>query len=176
MSAPIAGRVVKLGDDVNTDMILPGQYLNLTEPVELGPHLLETYYDPDVPRRVRAGDILVAGRNCGTGSSREQAQLALIGRGVTAVVAVSFARIFQRNCLNLGILAVEHPEAAAAIEDGDALTIDLAAGRMHWTGGDAVLPVQPPFVTDMLSRGGIVGWVQGRLADRRPVHDEEPAS
>jgi 3-isopropylmalate/(R)-2-methylmalate dehydratase small subunit len=167
MSDSITGRVVKLGDDVNTDMILPGAYLNMTEPEELGPHLLETYHDPEVPRRVTAGDILVAGRNCGTGSSREQAQLAMIGRGVSAIVAVSFARIFQRNCLNLGILAVEHPEAAAAIHDGDTLTIDLAAGRMRWADGEAVLPVQPAFVADMLSRGGIVGWVQGRLAEQQ---------
>jgi 3-isopropylmalate/(R)-2-methylmalate dehydratase small subunit len=165
MSDPIRGRVVRLGDDVNTDMILPGQYLNLLEPEELGPHLLETYTDPEVPKRVTAGDILVAGTNCGTGSSREQAQLALIGRGVAAIVAVSFARIFQRNCLNLGVLAIEHPDAAA-IADGDTLTIDLAAGRMSWTGGEATLPVQPPFVTDMLDRGGIVGWVRGRLQEQ----------
>jgi 3-isopropylmalate/(R)-2-methylmalate dehydratase small subunit len=166
MSAPIRGRVVRLGDDVNTDMILPGQYLNLMEPEELGPHLLETYYDPEVPKRVAAGDILVAGRNCGTGSSREQAQLALLGRGVAAIVAVSFARIFQRNCLNLGLLAIENAEAAAAVQDGDTLTIDLATGRLSWDGGEAVLPVQPAFVTDMLDRGGIVGWVRGRLAER----------
>jgi 3-isopropylmalate/(R)-2-methylmalate dehydratase small subunit len=165
MSAPIQGRVVRLGDDVNTDMFLPGQYLNLLEPSELGPHLLETYHDPSVPERVTAGDILVAGTNCGTGSSREQAQLALIGRGVAAIVAVSFARIFQRNCLNLGVLAIEHPDAAL-IGDGDTLTIDLAGGRMRWSDGEAGLPVQPPFVADMLARGGIVGWVQQRLAEK----------
>jgi 3-isopropylmalate/(R)-2-methylmalate dehydratase small subunit len=105
--AVISGRVVRIGDDVDTDVMLPGAYLNITDPQELGTHLLETYSDPEVGKRIEAGDILVAGRNCGMGSSREHAPLAMIGRGVQAVVAVSFARIFQRNCINLGLLAIE---------------------------------------------------------------------
>lgn len=166
MSGPITGRVVRLGDDVNTDVMLPGAYLNLTEPAELGPHLLETYPDADVGRRIAPGDILVAGRNCGTGSSREHAQLAMRGRGIAAIVAVSFARIFQRNCLNLGLLAIEQPDVVAAVSDGEYLTIDLAAGRIRWDGGEAALPSQPQFVQDMLASGGIVGWVQQRLTQR----------
>lgn len=166
MPGPISGRVVKLGDDVNTDMMLPGSYLNMTEPSELGPHLLETYHDPSVPARIQRGDILVAGRNCGTGSSREHAQLAALGRGVSAIVAVSFARIFQRNCLNVGLLAIEHAEAAAAVRDGDTLTIDTAAGLLTWTDGQATLPVQPPFVQEMIASGGIVGWVRKRLEEQ----------
>jgi 3-isopropylmalate dehydratase small subunit len=160
----ISGRVVKVGDDLNTDVILPGAYLNLTEPEELGPHLLETYPDPSVPGRIARGDILVAGRNCGSGSSREQAQRALIGRGVAAVVAVSFARIFHRNCINLGLPAIEQPEAAAAVADGETLTIDLDGGRLTWEGGEAAIPPQPPFIAEMLAAGGIVGWVREQLA------------
>jgi 3-isopropylmalate/(R)-2-methylmalate dehydratase small subunit len=166
MSEPIVGRVVKIGDDVNTDMIIPGGYLNMYTPEGLGPHLLETYTDPSVPERLTAGDIIVAGRNCGSGSSREQAQLAIMGRGVQALVAESFARIFQRNCLNLGVLAIQHAEAARAIQDGDTLTIDLDGARMAWSGGEAELPVQPEFVQDMLALGGIVGWVRKRLAEK----------
>lgn len=162
----VQGPVVRLGDDVNTDVMLAGRYLNLTDPVELGGHLLETYHDPTVPERVVPGTILVAGRNCGMGSSREQAQLALQGRGVAAVVAESFARIFQRNCLNVGLLAVEHAGAAGALRDGQTLTIDLAAGRLTWDGGEGELPPQPPFVQELLTEGGIVGWVRKRLAER----------
>jgi len=167
MKGPITGRVVRLGDDVNTDMMLPGAYLNLTEPEDLAPHLLETYHDPEVPRRIQRGDILVAGRNCGTGSSREHAQLAAMGRGISAIVAVSFARIFQRNCLNVGLLAIENAEAAAAVTDGDELTIDLQAGELRWSTGTVVLPPQPPFVQEMIDSGGIVGWVQKRLKERQ---------
>lgn len=167
MKSPITGRVVRLGDDVNTDMMLPGAYLNLTEPEDLAPHLLETYHDPEVPRRIQRGDILVAGRNCGTGSSREHAQLAAMGRGISAIVAVSFARIFQRNCLNVGLLAIENAEAAAAVQDGDELTIDLGAGELRWSGGTVLLPPQPPFVQEMIDSGGIVGWVRKRLEEQR---------
>jgi 3-isopropylmalate dehydratase small subunit len=162
----ITGRVVRIGDDVDTDVMLPGKYLNVTDPEELAPHLLETYSDPEVGRRIAPGDVIVAGRNCGMGSSREHAPLAMIGRGVQAVVAESFARIFQRNCINLGLLAIEQPEAARALRDGDEVTIDTAAGRITWEGGEASLPPQPPFIQEMLARGGIVEWARHRLAER----------
>jgi 3-isopropylmalate/(R)-2-methylmalate dehydratase small subunit len=164
--AVISGRVVRIGDDVDTDVMLPGAYLNITDPAELGTHLLETYSDPEVSRRIEPGDILVAGRNCGMGSSREHAPLAMIGRGVQAVVAVSFARIFQRNCINLGLLAIEQPEAATALRDGDTVTIDTGAGRIAWDGGEAGLPPQPPFIQDMIAQGGIVPWARRRLQER----------
>ena len=166
MTGLITGRVVKLGDNVNTDVMLPGAYLNLTEPSELGPHLLETYEDPDLARRIAPGDIIVAGRNCGSGSSREHAQLAMLGRGVTAVVAASFARIFQRNCLNLGLLAIEQPDVVAAVADGDELRIDLASGRISWPHGSVAVPSQPSFVEEMIARGGIVNWVRHRLQEQ----------
>lgn len=162
----IRGRVVRIGDDVDTDVMLPGAYLNITDPAELGTHLLETYSDPDVGGRIAPGDVLVAGRNCGLGSSREHAPLAMIGRGVQAVVAVSFARIFQRNCINLGLLAIEQPEAATAMRDGDTVTIDTRAGRIAWDGGEARLPPHPPFIQDLLAQGGIVAWARRRLEER----------
>jgi 3-isopropylmalate/(R)-2-methylmalate dehydratase small subunit len=162
----VEGRVVRIGDDVDTDVMLPGAYLNITDPEELGRHLLETYSDPDVGRRIEPGDVLVAGRNCGMGSSREHAPLAMIGRGIQAVIAVSFARIFQRNCINLGLLAIEQPDAAAALRDGDTVTIDTAGGRITWAGGEAAMPPQPPFIRELLACGGIVPWARQRLAER----------
>jgi 3-isopropylmalate dehydratase small subunit len=162
----LSGRVVRIGDDVDTDVMLPGAYLNITDPQELGAHLLETYSDPEVGRRIAPGDIIVAGRNCGMGSSREHAPMAMIGRGVQAVVAVSFARIFQRNCMNLGLPAIEQPEAAAALRDGDTVTIDAGAGRITWSDGEAEMPPQPPFIQELLASGGIVAWARQRLAER----------
>jgi len=165
MSAPISGRVVRLGDDVDTDVILPGAYLNLTDPEELGRHLLETY-DPEVAAKVAPGDVIVAGRNMGMGSSREHAVLALKGRGVQAVVADSFARIFLRNCLNLGLPAIAHPEAAAALRDGETVEVDLEHGLLAGETERWTLPRQPPFLTDLLHDGGLVPWVRRRLSQR----------
>jgi 3-isopropylmalate/(R)-2-methylmalate dehydratase small subunit len=158
----IEGRVVRLGDDVNTDVIIPGAYLNLTDPEELGQHLLEGY-DPEVAARVSAGDVLVAGRNMGAGSSREHAVLAMRGRGVQAVIAESFARIFLRNCLNLGLPAIEHPDAARALAAGERVRLDLAAGTLAGEHDCWALPPQPPFLTELLADGGLVPWVRRRL-------------
>lgn len=163
----LEGRVVRVGDDVNTDLVLPGQYLNLTAPEDLGQHLFEGY-DPEVGRAIEAGDIVVAGRDFGSGSSREQAPVALLARGVQAVVAASFARIFLRNALNLGLLAVESPEVAAACETGDHLRIDAEAGRIvRVEGGQFAIPPHPPFVRDLVGMGGLIPWVRRRLEDRR---------
>ncbi len=162
----IEGRVVRLGDDVNTDNILPGPYLNLTDPVELGRHLLETY-PGGVGERVREGDVLVGGRNFGMGSSREQAQVALLARGVQAIVAVGFARIFLRNCINLGLPVVESPEAAAALEDGEIVRLDLGGGTVGGRGGEWSIPAQPPFIAELIDAGGLVPWVRSRLAAQK---------
>jgi 3-isopropylmalate dehydratase small subunit len=162
----IEGRVVRLGDDVNTDNILPGPYLNLTDPQELGRHLLETY-PGGVGEQVREGDVLVGGRNFGMGSSREQAQLALRARGVQAIVAAGFARIFLRNCINLGLPVVESPEAAAALREGEIVRIDLDAGAVRGKAGEWSIPAQPPFIAELIGEGGLVPWVRRRLTERR---------
>jgi 3-isopropylmalate/(R)-2-methylmalate dehydratase small subunit len=158
----IEGRALRLGDDVNTDNMLPGAYLNLTDPVELGSHLLETY-PGDVGSRIRPGDILVAGENCGVGSSREQAQLAILGRGVQAIIAASFARIFLRNCINVGLPVAESPEAVATIQDGDLIQVDLTRGHIARGQHGYQIPPQPPFIADMVEAGGLVEWVRTRL-------------
>ena len=158
----ISGRVVRLGDDVDTDVLLPGAYLNVTDAEELGRHLLEGY-DPEVAARVAPGDVIVAGRNMGAGSSREHAVIALQARGVQAVVAESFARIFLRNCLNLGLPAIEQAEAARALADGETVRLDLAAGTVQGAAGTWSLPPQPPFLQELLADGGLVPWVRHRL-------------
>lgn len=164
----IRGRVVRIGDDVDTDVMLPGAYLNLSDPASLAPHLLETY-DPQIAARIAPGDVIVAGRNCGTGSSREHAPLAMLGRGVQALIAESFARIFLRNCINLGLPAVEHAEAARALRDGQIVTLDLEGGRIRSGAREWTLPPQPPFIADLVAAGGLVPWVQARLAGRSSV-------
>jgi 3-isopropylmalate/(R)-2-methylmalate dehydratase small subunit len=158
----IEGRAVVLGDDVNTDNILPGAYLNLTDPADLGEHLLETY-PGDVAQRIRPGDILVAGENFGMGSSREQAQIAILARGVQAIVAASFARIFLRNCINVGLPVAESREASAAIADGDIVRIDLPAGTIARRANRFAIPPQPAFVAEIVDAGGLVPWARARL-------------
>jgi 3-isopropylmalate/(R)-2-methylmalate dehydratase small subunit len=173
VSPAISGRVTRIGDDVNTDVIIPGAYLNVTDPAVLGEHLLEGY-DPAVAARVAAGDILVAGSNMGGGSSREHAVLAIQGRGVQAIIAVSFARIFLRNCLNLGLPVVEHPDAARALADGELVELDLEAGRLRGAAASWTLAPQPPFLRDLLSEGGLVPWVRRRLSESTHESSRSP--
>ena len=178
MSAgPLRGRVVRLGDDVDTDAIIPGPYLNLTDPAGLGEHLLEGY-DPELSRRIAPGDILVAGENFGCGSSREQAPVAILARGVGAVIAASYARIFLRNAINLGLLAIESREASAGLLEGDAVDIDLAQGVIAGErSGSFAVPPTPPFVAQIIAQGGLVPWVRRRLEERSAAGggvDHEP--
>jgi 3-isopropylmalate/(R)-2-methylmalate dehydratase small subunit len=164
-SAPrFAGRVVRLGDDVNTDAILPGPYLNLTDPEQLGAHLLETY-DAALGAAIEPGDVLVAGANFGCGSSREQAPVAILARGVRAIVASSFSRIFLRNAINLGLPVLESAEAAATLTHGETITVDLGARTIEASGGRCfTTPAAAPFINDLLAAGGIVAWTRSRLA------------
>jgi 3-isopropylmalate/(R)-2-methylmalate dehydratase small subunit len=166
VTAPIRGRVVRIGHDVDTDVMLPGAYLNLSDRESLAPHLFENY-DPAIAAQIASGDVIVAGRNCGTGSSREHAPLAMLGRGVQAIIAESFARIFLRNCINLGLPVVEHEAAARALRDGEIVTLDLEAGWIRSDAGEWTLPPRPAFIAHLLEAGGLVPWVQTRLAARR---------
>jgi 3-isopropylmalate/(R)-2-methylmalate dehydratase small subunit len=160
----VTGRVVRLADDVNTDLVLAGEYLNITDPDTLATHLLERF-EPPVADRIGPGTILLAGRAFGGGSSREQAVLALVARGVGALVAASFARIFFRNAVNLGLPAVECPDAWRDVADGDELTVDLAAGTLARPDGTVwSFPAPSPFVADLLAVGGLEEWTRRRLA------------
>jgi 3-isopropylmalate/(R)-2-methylmalate dehydratase small subunit len=164
MSTTFQGRIHRFGDEVNTDVILPGRYLSLRRPEELGRHCMEGL-DPDFVNRVRPGDILAVGRNFGCGSSREHAVIALKAAGITAIVAVSAARIFFRNAVNLGLPVITCPDAAAALREGEEARIDLdtnsvSQGGRTWEGaalGDEVRAI--------LAAGGLVQRVRQALAN-----------
>src|SRR5512145_790682 len=131
----VTGRAWKYGDNVNTDVIFPGKYTySLTDPGEIAAHALEDL-DASFAGQVQPGDVVVAGRNWGCGSSREQAATCLKWTGVGAVVAVSFARIFYRNAINNGLPAIVCPDAVAALESGQMLAIDLAQGTISCPAG-----------------------------------------
>ena len=159
----LRGRVWKYGDSVNTDVIFPGKYTyTLRTLEEIKPHALEDL-DPEFARNVRAGDIIVAGRNWGCGSSREQAATCLVANGVGCVVAASFSRIFFRNAWNNGLPAVACPEAAAAIVAGDTVEVDLDACRVRCGAGEFTFPPLSPALLEILDAGGLVAWAKLRL-------------
>ena len=153
---PITGRAWKYGDNVNTDVIFPGKYTyTVTDPQEIAAHALEDL-DPTFVKGVQPGDVIVAGRNWGCGSSREQAATCLKLAGVGALVAVSFARIFYRNAINNGLPAIVCPAAVAAVEAGQPVTIDLAAAEIRCPAGRFTFEPFPPSVQQILADGGLI--------------------
>ncbi len=162
MKTRITGRVWKYGDDVNTDVIFPGKYTySISDRKEMAEHALEDL-DPDFVNRVQPGDIIVAGKNWGCGSSREQAVIALKEAGVGAIVARSFARIYFRNCINEG-LPIVTCDAVDSVESGDAVTIDFASGTVITPGGEYTFPPLAPSVMEILDAGGLVPHVKQKL-------------
>lgn len=159
----VRGRVHRFGDHVDTDVIIPGRYLTLRDPLALGRHCLEGL-DPDFSGRVRPGDVLAVGRNFGSGSSREHAVLALKGAGVGAIVAESVARIFHRNAINLALPVVVCPEAARALRAGETVEIDLHAGTIRQGGRSWGVPPFQGEVAAILAAGGLVARIRDRLA------------
>lgn len=158
----ITGKAWVYGDDVNTDVIFPGKYTyTLSDPAEIAAHALEDL-DPTFAAGVQPGDVIVAGRNWGCGSSREQAATCLRWAGAGAVIAVSFARIFYRNAINNGLPAIACPAAAAAITPGQRVTVDLAAGVIHCAAGDFAFEPFPPSVAEILAAGGLIAYLRER--------------
>ncbi len=160
----IEGRVWKFGDDVNTDEIIPARYLITTDPKELAKHVMEDL-DPDFPNKVKPGDIIVAGKNFGCGSSREHAPLALKGAEIGAIVAESFARIFYRNAINLGLPIIESPEIAKETDEGDILEIDLAKGivRNKTKGKEYKIKPLPESLQKVMEAGGLMEYAKDKL-------------
>ena len=160
--AMIEGKARILGDHINTDAIIPATYLVSHDPVELGRHLMEGL-DPDFSSRVKPGDIIVAGENFGFGSSREHAPLAIKGAGVSCVIASSFARIFFRNAVNIGLPILESPEAVEATEEGDRLRVVLAAGTVENLTAGVSFSVQhyPEFMRRIIDAGGLIDFIKG---------------
>ncbi|MDI6870699.1 MAG: 3-isopropylmalate dehydratase small subunit [Bacillota bacterium] len=165
--AVLTGRVHRFGDDVDTDLIIPARYLNTSDPVELARHAMEDA-DPAFASRVKPGDFVVAGKNFGCGSSREHAPLALKAAGVAGVIASSFARIFYRNALNIGLPIFEAPEAARALKEGEEVAVDPVAGRIRRlsTGEEFSATPFPEFMQALVAAGGLVPYVRRRLAER----------
>jgi 3-isopropylmalate/(R)-2-methylmalate dehydratase small subunit len=163
-SPSLRGRVWKYGDNVDTDAIIPARYLNMSSEAELAAHCMEDL-DASFAHAVQPGDIIVAGKNFGCGSSREHAPVALKGCGVSCVVAESFARIFFRNAINIGLPILECPEAAQATEAGQTLEIDLATGaiRNHETGQAYQATPYPPFMLGLIAAGGLVEYTRRKL-------------
>ncbi len=158
----IRGKAWKFGDDIDTDLIIPARYLNTTDIAELAKHCLEPV-NPEWAGRVAAGDVIVAGKNFGCGSSREHAPLAIKGVGVAAIVAVSFARIFYRNAFNIGLPVIEAPEAAAAVAEGDDLEISLDEGTITVGGRSFPFPPIPDFMMDLVRAGGLMPWLKEEI-------------
>jgi 3-isopropylmalate/(R)-2-methylmalate dehydratase small subunit len=158
----IKGKVHKLGDDINTDDIIAAKYLVSTDAQELGKHCLESI-KPDFVSRVSAGDIVVAGKNFGCGSSREHAPLAIKGCGIQAVVAKSFAGIFFRNAINIGLPFLESAEVDD-IQEGDSLEIDLAGGIIKNLTQNKTYSAQafPEFLQEIIAAGGLINYIKRR--------------
>ena len=161
--ALIEGHARVLGDHIDTDAIIPATYLVSHDPVELGSHLLEGH-DPDFPSRIKEGDIIVAGLNFGSGSSREHAPLAIKGAGVACVIASSFARIFFRSAINVGLPILESPEVVRATEEGDRLRVDLAAGTVEnlRTGVSFSVQPYPDFMRRIIDAGGLIDYLKSQ--------------
>ena len=149
------------GDNVDTDVMYPGAFLNIEDPEAMAPHLFEGF-DPSLRERLTDGTILVVGENFGIGSSREHVPIAMQANGVRGVVGRSFARIFFRNCTNLGFAAVACPEAVDAARDGSAIAID-PAGAVEVDGRRFPVPAAPALLTELAEAGGLVAWTEREL-------------
>ncbi len=157
------GRVFKYGDNVDTDVIIPARYLNIADPKELATHAMEDI-DAEFVKKMQPGDIVVATRNFGCGSSREHAPLVLRENGVSCVIAASFARIFYRNAINIGLPILECEAAANAIEDGDIVSVDFDTGVItNETKGETYQAAAfPPFIQSIIKAGGLLKSLKER--------------
>lgn len=150
------------GDNIDTDVLYPGSWLNIDDPDAMKPYLFEGL-DPTIRDRLEPSCVLVVGDNFGSGSSREHVPLAMKAWGVGCVLGHSFARIFHRNCINLGLPVVTSPQAAAAAVSGQRIRIDTDAGAIEVSGERYEIAPLPEFMTEMIDSGGLVEWVRARL-------------
>lgn len=157
----IKGKVYKFGDDIDTDVIVPATYLSTFDPKELAKHCME-YTNPDFYGKVKEGDIMVAGKNFGCGSSREHAPIAIKGCGVSIVIAKSFARIFYRNALNIGLYILECPAAVDGIDEGDEVSVDVDTGVITNITQNTTYKAQPfpKFIQNIIECGGLINAIK----------------
>ena len=160
----VSGKVFKYGDNVDTDVIIPARYLNAPSPEELAKHCMEDI-DASFATTVKPGDIMVGGANFGCGSSREHAPISIRACGVRCVIAASFARIFYRNAINIGFPILECPEAAAAINNGDTVSVDFATGKIvdETTGESFQAVALPPFIEKIVEHNGLLPYLKARM-------------
>ena len=161
----LKGRVWKFGDNIDTDIIIPARYLASTDPKELGSHCMEPVA-PDFPKKVAAGDIIVAGSNFGSGSSREHAPIAIAALGIPLVIAKSFARIFYRNAFNKGLALLE-ANLYDVVKEGDVVEADLSTGIVTCGGVQVVAKPIPPFMLQLIEAGGLIGYLRKQLEEQR---------
>jgi 3-isopropylmalate/(R)-2-methylmalate dehydratase small subunit len=161
----LKGKVWTFGADVDTDAIIPARYLNTSDPKELAAHVMEDA-DADFPNKVKSGDIIVAGKNFGCGSSREHAPIAIKAAGIQAVVARSFARIFYRNAFNIGLPIFESQTLVDEVAEGDEIEIDADSGTIRniTKNKDYQAEPIPPFKQELISAGGLVEWTKKKIA------------
>ncbi len=165
MEKTIRGKVYKFGDNINSDIIIPGRYLIYIEPEKLAQHAFEVLGE-GFPEKLRTFQVLVAGRNFGCGSAREQAVTAIMGLGIKAVIASSFSRTFYRNAINSGLPIIECPELYLRVSEGDEIEIDLT-GTIHHHGQRIAFPTFPDSVRELLELGGLAEYLK---AQQRKLH------
>lgn len=158
------GKAWKFGDDIDTDLILPGRYLVLKDEKDLAACAMEGC-DPDFAKNVKKGDIIVGGRNFGCGSSREHAPIAIKGAGISAVIAESFARIFYRNSINIGLPLIEIKGISKHVSQGDELEIDMENNVLKnlTTGEEFKIKGLPPFMVEILNEGGLISYLKNHI-------------
>jgi len=159
------GNAIKYGDNIDTDVIIPARYLTTSDPKELASHCMEDI-DKDFSKRVQAGDVMVGGKNFGCGSSREHAPIAIKESGISCVIAATFARIFYRNAINIGLPIVECPEASEKIQPGDKVSVDFDTGVItNLTKGESYQGEPfPPFIQGIIAAGGLMNAIKaGKL-------------
>ena len=155
------GKTVKYGDNVNTDVIIPARYLNTADPAALAAHCMEDI-DPEFHKKTLPGDLIIGGSNFGCGSSREHAPIAIKASGISCVIAASFARIFYRNAINIGLPILECPAAAASIRERDTVTVDFTNGIItdETTGESFQAMPFPPFIQNIIEAGGLLASIR----------------
>jgi len=160
----LKGTVFKFGDNIDTDVIIPARYLNTQDPAELAQHCMEDI-DKDFSKKVKKGDIIIAGHNFGCGSSREHAPIAIKASGVSCVIAASFARIFYRNAINIGLPILESLEASLEIEDGDIVEVDLKNGIIKDETKQKEFKAEPfpEFMQNIINAGGLINKTKQEL-------------
>ncbi|MEK6558125.1 MAG: 3-isopropylmalate dehydratase small subunit [Candidatus Margulisiibacteriota bacterium] len=162
---PLNGTAYTVGDHIDTDVIIPARYLNTSDPAELATYCMIDY-DVDFIKKIKPGDIMVAGVNFGCGSSREHAPIAIKAAGISCVIANTFARIFYRNAINIGLPILECPEATKGIKAGDQLSIDLSTGIITNLSKNETYTATPfpPFMQELISAGGLINYTRKSLS------------